>query len=112
MRTEPRIDYLRSRNMKPLKYALIFFFAVDAMMFLVSQASPDLFVSLLPQFDMESAGNTYPRLVGFLFLMLGLARLYGAVFIKEKGAIVLSMWSWIVELAYLPPRARCLGLHP
>jgi len=86
--------------MKYLKYALIFFFVVDAMMFLFSQINPDLFVSVLPQFNIESADNTYPRLVGVLFLALGIARLYGGLYIKEKGAFIVSIWSWIIELGY------------
>ncbi|MGV6829834.1 MAG: hypothetical protein ACWA45_10620 [Flavobacteriales bacterium] len=86
--------------MKYLKYLLIFFFTVDLMIFLVSQAKSELLVSLLPQFDIESTGNTYPRLVGILFLALGLMRLYGGLFIKEKGAFIVSIWSWIVELIY------------
>jgi hypothetical protein len=86
--------------MKFLKYALIFFALVDFLMFLVSQTSPEQLVTYLPQFDIESVGNTYPRLVGILFLMLGLARFYGALHIHEKGAFVLSMWSWVVELIY------------
>jgi len=86
--------------MKYLKYALVFFFVVDAMMFLLSQIRPDFFVSALPQFDIESAENTYPRLVGVLFLALGLARLYGGLYINEKGAFILFMWSWIIELVY------------
>jgi hypothetical protein len=86
---------------KNLKYALIFFFVVDISMFLASQVTPDMFVSLLPQFDIESTGNTYPRLVGLLFLMLGLTRLYGGLNIEEKGAVAVSIWSWVVELAYV-----------
>lgn len=86
--------------MKYLKYALIFFAAVDIVMFLVSQTAPDVLVRYLPQFDIESVDNTYPRLVGILFLMLGLARLYGALFINQKGALIVSMWSWVVELIY------------
>ncbi len=86
--------------MKYLKYALIFFFAVDIAIFFISQFSPELLVEFLPQFNIESAGHTYPRLVGILFLALGLARLYGGLYIKEKGAFIVSMWSWVVELIY------------
>lgn len=86
--------------MKYLKHALIFFFAVDFAMFLVTQIHPELLLSLLPQFDIDSTGGTYPRLVGILFLMLGLARLYGGLYIHEKGAVQVSMWSWVVELVY------------
>jgi hypothetical protein len=87
-------------QLKFLKYALILFAVVDVLMFLISQTRPGLLIAYLPQFDIESVDNTYPRLVGMLFLMLGLARLYGALYIKEKGAFVLSMWSWVVELTY------------
>jgi len=87
--------------MKYLKYALIFFFVVDVSIFLVSQVAPVALVTLLPQFNIESAGSTYPRLVGVLFLALGLARLYGALYIEEKGAVAVSMWSWVVELTYV-----------
>jgi hypothetical protein len=83
-----------------LKYALIFFFAVDIAIFFISQFNPELLVEFLPQFNIESAGYTYPRLVGILFLALGLARLYGGLYIKEKGAFIVSMWSWVVELIY------------
>lgn len=69
-------------------------------MFLVSQVNTSLLVSYLPQFDIKSAGDGYPRLVGILFLMIGLARLYGALYINEKGAFTLSIWSWVVELIY------------
>ena len=86
--------------MKYLKNALIFFFAIDISMFIMSQVAPGLFVSLLPQFNIESTDNIYPRAVGTLFLMLGLARLYGGLYINEKGALIVSMWSWIVELVY------------
>lgn len=67
---------------------------------MISQASPSLLVSMLPQFNIESVDNAYPRLVGILFLMLGLARLHGALFFDEKGAVIVSMWSWVIELIY------------
>ncbi|MEX0274260.1 MAG: hypothetical protein AB3N16_07780 [Flavobacteriaceae bacterium] len=86
--------------MKYLKYALIFFFVVDILIFLISQINPEFLVTLLPQFDLESVDNAYPRLVGVLFLALGLARLYGGLYINEKGAFIVSMWSWVVELVY------------
>ncbi|MGI9552369.1 MAG: hypothetical protein ACR2MT_14305 [Aurantibacter sp.] len=86
--------------MKYLKYALIFFFVIDFLMFVIAQFDPELFVSFLPQFNLESVDNTYPRLVGVLFLALGLARLYGGLYIREKGAFIVSMWSWVVELIY------------
>ena len=76
--------------MRYLKYALIFFFVVDVSIFLVSQVAPDVLETLLPQFNIESAGSTYPRLVGVLFLALGPARLYGGVYIEEKGAVAMS----------------------
>jgi hypothetical protein len=87
-------------KMRYLKHALIFFAVVDFSIFLVYQINPGLFTTLLPQFNIESTGNTYQRLVGNVFLMLGLARLYGAIYINEKGAITVSMWSWVVELTY------------
>lgn len=87
--------------MNKLKYALIFFSVVDFAIFFMSQIAPDLLVSNLPQFNIESTDNTYPRLVGILFLMLGLARLYGGFFMHEKGAVLLSIWSWVVELIYI-----------
>lgn len=86
--------------MKYLKYALILFAVVDVLMFLASQINPELLVRLLPQFNLESVDNAYPRLVGVLFLMLGLARFYGAIYIDQKGALIVSMWSWVVELIY------------
>jgi hypothetical protein len=86
--------------MKYLRYALIFFFVVDVLMFVVYQTAPESLATALPQFDVESVGNTYPRLVGNLFLMLGIARLYGGLFIQQKGAFTVSMWSWVVELIY------------
>jgi len=86
--------------MKYLKYVLVFFFIVDVLIFLIAQVNPELLVEFLPQFNLESVDNTYPRLVGVLFLILGLSRLYGGLYIKEKGAFVISMWSWIVELIY------------
>ncbi len=43
--------------MKFLKYALLFFFAVDALMFVGFQVKPELLLSQLPQFDIESAGG-------------------------------------------------------
>lgn len=87
--------------MNKLKYALLFFFAVDTVIFFISQVAPDLLVTLLPQFNIESTENTYPRLVGILFLMLGIARLYGGLFIHERGAVLVSIWSWTVELIYI-----------
>ena len=86
--------------MKNLKYALIFFFVVDILIFLISQINSELLITFLPQFNLESEGNSYPRLVGVLFLALGLARLYGGLYIKEKGAFIVSIWSWVVELIY------------
>jgi len=86
--------------MKYLKPALILFFCVDTLMFLVYQTAPDILATALPQFDIESAGGAYPRLVGNLFLMLGLARLYGGLFMHQQGAFIVSMWSWVVELIY------------
>ncbi|APD05584.1 hypothetical protein UJ101_00031 [Flavobacteriaceae bacterium UJ101] len=87
--------------MKYLKYVLIIFFIVDSLIFLISQINPELLLSLLPQFDLNTLDNTYIRTVGVLFLMLGLARLYGGVYLHEKGALIISMWSWIVELIYV-----------
>ena len=87
--------------MNYLKYALLFVFAVELSMFAMSQFNPEYFVSALPQFNVESVDYTYPRLVGVLFLMLGLAKLYGALYITEKGAFVVSMWSWVVEFFYI-----------
>jgi len=78
----------------------VFFFIVDVLIFLIAQVNPELLVEFLPQFNLESVDNTYPRLVGVLFLILGLSRLYGGLYIKEKGAFIVSMWSWIVELTY------------
>ncbi|MGI9626828.1 MAG: hypothetical protein ACR2QM_08335 [Longimicrobiales bacterium] len=86
--------------MKYLRNALVFFFVVDVAIFVVAQVSPSTLVSLLPQFDMGGSGGEYARLVGVLFLALGLARLYGGLYIHERGAFVLSMWSWAVELIY------------
>ena len=86
--------------MRYLKHALIFFAVVDVLIFVVSQANPELLVRLVPQFDLEIVDNTYPRLVGILFLMLGLARFYGAMYIDQQGALIVSMWSWVVELIY------------
>lgn len=86
--------------MKYLKYALIFFFVVDLLIFFLSQFSPEMLIILLPQFAIDSVANAYPRLVGVLFLALGLARLYGGLYMNEKGAFMLSMWSWVVELVY------------
>ena len=86
--------------MKYLRYALVFVFVVDVSIFLTSLVDPDLLFKLLPQFEVESTGYTYPRLVGVFFLMLGLARLYGATHITEKGAFSLSIWSWVVELIW------------
>ena len=62
--------------MKALRYALFFFVVIDATIFLAFQIKPEILLSVLPQFDIESAGGAYPRLVGVLFLALGLARLY------------------------------------
>jgi hypothetical protein len=72
---------------KYLRYALIFFFVVDASMFVVYQTAPGLLAGFLPQFDVGEKGNMYPRLVGVLFLMLGIARLYGGICIDERGAV-------------------------
>ena len=95
-----KIKKTNTQNMKKLKYALIFFFIVDFLIFIISQINPEFLVTVLPQFNIESADNTYPRLVGVLFFALGLARLYGGLYIKEKGAFIVSMWSWVVELIY------------
>ena len=86
--------------MRYLKHALIFFAAADLLMFLASQVNPELLVRLLPQFDVESTGHGYTRLVGILFLMLGIARFYGGVYIDQRGAFVVSIWSWAIELIY------------
>ncbi len=86
--------------MKALKYALFFFFVVVVTMFILFQTHPALLLSALPQFDIDSAGGAYPRLVGILFLALGLARLYGGLFMHQKGAFVVSMWSWVIEIIY------------
>ena len=86
--------------MKKLQYALYFFFVVDTLIFFTSQFNSEFLVQFLPQFNIESEGSSYPRLVGVLFLILGIARLYGGLYIKEKGAFVVSMWSWVVELIY------------
>jgi hypothetical protein len=67
----------------------------------MSQINSKMVTTLLPQFNIESADNAYPRLVGILFLALGLARLYGGMYFEEKGAIIVSMWSWVVELIYV-----------
>jgi hypothetical protein len=47
-----------------------------------------------------SSNKNIKLIIGILFLILGLARLYGGLYIKEKGAFIVSMWSWVVEFIY------------
>lgn len=94
-------DFCQKDPMKYLKQALIFFFIVDIIIFFVYQINPDLMVLFFPQFDLKISGNAYPRLVGILALALGMMRLYGALYIHEKGALIVSLSSWIVELVYI-----------
>lgn len=88
-------------NLKSLKYALFFFFLIDLFIFLSSQFAPELFLSISPQFNLGGANFSYPRLVGVLFLMIGIVRLYGGLFIHEKGAFQLGIISWGVEISFI-----------
>jgi len=88
-------------KLNTLKYVLFFFFFVDILIFISSQLSPNLFVSVMPQFNVESINNSYPRLVGILFLMLGIVRLYGGLYIHDKGVFQLALISWVVEFVYV-----------
>jgi hypothetical protein len=87
--------------MKVLKYTLISIAIFDLTLFLISQFNTDLFVSMSPQIHITNGDYNYPRLVGFLMLSLGLPRLYGGLFIKEKGAFIASIWSWVIELVWV-----------
>ena len=88
-------------NLKSLKYALFFFFLIDLFIFLSSQFAPELFLSISPQFNLGGGNFSYPRLVGILFLMIGIVRLYGGLFIHEKGAFQLGIISWGVEISFI-----------
>lgn len=89
------------KNIKNLKLALYFFFLIDAFIFLSSQLKPELFLSISPQFNVGGPNFIYPRVVGILFLMIGFVRLYGGIYIQEKGAYQLAMISWVVEIIYI-----------
>jgi hypothetical protein len=89
------------KNLKYLKYALYFFFLIDLLIFLSSQFAPELFLSISPQFNLGGPSFSYPRLVGVLFLMIGIVRLYGGIFIHEKGAFQLATISWGIEISYI-----------
>lgn len=39
--------------------------------------------------------------VGLVFLLLGLVRASACRFPRDKGAAILSLWSWVVEFAYI-----------
>ncbi len=78
-------------NIKIYEILEIFFFAIDIAIFFMSQFNSKLMVEFLPQFNKKSVDNTYPRLVGILFIALGLARLYGYLYINEKGIFIVSM---------------------
>ena len=54
-----------------------------------------------PQIHVTDGDYNYPRLAGFLILSLGVLRLYGGLFIKEKGAFIASIWSWVIELVWI-----------
>ena len=87
--------------MKPLKYTLIFIAIFDLILFSLSQFNTELFVSMSPQIHVTDGDYNYPRLAGFLILSLGVLRLYGGLFIKEKGAFIASIWSWVIELVWI-----------
>ena len=87
--------------MKTLKYTLIIVAIFDVILFLISQFNPELFLSISPQIHITGEDYSYPKLVGYLILSLGLPRLYGGLFIKEKGAFIASIWSWVIELIWV-----------
>lgn len=87
--------------MKFLKYTLIFVAIFDLILFLLSQFNTELFVSMSPQIHMTDGDYNYPRLAGFLILSLGMLRLCGGLFIKEKGAFIASIGSWVIELVWV-----------
>ena len=87
--------------MKFLKYTLIFVAIFDLILFLISQFNTELFLSMSPQIHVADGDYNYPRIAGFLILSLGVLRLHGGLFIKEKGAFIASIWSWIVELIWI-----------
>ncbi len=87
--------------MKPLKYTLIFIAIFDLILFSLSQFNTELFVSMSPQIHVTDGDYNYPRVAGFLILSLGVLRLYGGLFIKEKGAFIASIWSWVIELVWI-----------
>ncbi len=83
-----------------LRYAILVFVAIDATIFVTSQVAPETLRQLMPQFDTETGGDAYLRAVGMMFLALGLMRLYGSLFITNKRAFQLALYSWAIELLF------------
>ena len=86
--------------MKAFKAALYFFALLDGAFFLVAQIQPRVLAEAVPAFAIESGDAAYTRLVGMLFLTLGVLRLCGSLFSEQKLAFQLMMLSWAIELFY------------
>ena len=59
------------------------------------------YASFIKIFPMNASNDPkFPRLIGAFFLILGLARLHGGLFIEEKGAYRLATISWFIEILF------------
>ena len=86
-----------SRTVTAFQVALYAFALCDSVVFGLSIFRTDLLYRLVPYFVHQDEHSA--RYLGYIFLLLGLIRLHGALYTSEKGSYRLTAWSWILELA-------------
>ena len=67
-----------------LQVALSVLFVVDTGLFLLAQSNPGFYVTNIPFWSNAADQGQYSRLVGSFFLLLGIAKLHGALHLHEK----------------------------
>ena len=81
-----------------LKYVLIGGGLFDFLIYAMSLGDYHTFIKFFPM--NASIDPKFPRLVGCFFLILGLARMHGGLFIEEKGSYRLALISWFIEILF------------
>lgn len=76
-------------------------FVFDVLLFVIAYINPELLAFFNPQVIISNGDYSYARLVGIFFLALGFTRLYGGLYIEEKGAFTAFMWTLVVEFFYV-----------
>jgi len=67
-----------------LQLALCTLFLADTGLFFIAQLKHDFYLTNIPFWSVAGDNGQYSRLVGGFFLILGIAKLHGALHLHEK----------------------------